>query len=114
MPGNLERIRASGDAIYGQIRNTQLRKPVGNQRIGFGGRIVAGADVQRQRQRVISHIRRIVAGGACTGEWWDRHRRTQSFGQCGIIIQAADVGNRERARVEEFFSGCDHSPRGVR
>ena len=97
-----EWIRAAGDFVDGNVGEIELREGVGDERIGFVGGVVAGADIERERERMIADVGRVMTGGAGALE-----RGDGDGAERGIVVEAADVGDGERAGVEERFAGGD-------
>ncbi len=97
-----EGIRAAGDFVDGHVGEIELREGVGDERIGFVGGVVAGADIERERERMIADVGRVMTRGAGALE-----RGDGDGAERGVVVEAADVGDGERAGVEERFTGGD-------
>lgn len=103
-----ERIGAAVDLVDRQVGKVELRDGAGDERIGFVGGVVARADIERERKRVIADVGRVVAGGAVANE-----RRDGGGAEGGVVVQAADAGDGERAGVEESFADGNSFAHGV-
>ena len=52
------------------------------------GGVVTGADIERQRERVVADVGRVMTCGACALE-----RAYGDGAERGIVVEAADVGD---------------------
>ncbi len=86
--------------VDGNVGEIELRKGVGDERIGFVGGVVAGADIERERERVIADVGRVMTSGAGALE-----RGDGDGAERGIVVEATNVGDGERAGVEKRFAG---------
>ena len=111
--GILERIGAAGDFVDRNVWPTERRKAVGDERIVFIGRVVAGADIEGERKRVVADIGRVVAGGASSLKRRDGYGGAERCGERGVIGEAADIRDGKRARIEERLSGGDFAAQRV-
>ena len=89
-----EGIRTAGDFEDGQFGEAELRDAIRDQGIGFDAGIVASANVQGQRKRMIADVWRVVAGGAKALKGSDGYGGAEGLGERRVVVQSPNIRNR--------------------
>ena len=68
---------------------------------------IAGPDVQRRREGMVAHIRRVVAGAAGPRERGNAARYQSALGN--VVIDPGYIGDGDRPGVENLLPACHRS-----